>query len=80
MWRMENQRSKPIPIATIALLLIISAAIVYVLSIGPSVWLRNHGFISQPTLLTIYYPLLAAADRFPVLVKLIGWWASLFSD
>ena len=29
----------------------------YVLSIGPAVWLRTHNVITHDTLVTVYYPI-----------------------
>ena len=79
MARMDDQRSKPRPIATVALLLIWLVFTFYVLSTGPSVWLRDHGYLSQESLEAIYFPLLLIGKMFTPFMNFIEWWISFFS-
>jgi hypothetical protein len=55
-----------------------SVALLYVLSIGPAVLLRDSGRISQGTLLTVYAPIVWLT-HFGPFNQVIEWYASLWS-
>jgi hypothetical protein len=56
------------PVAIAILLIVFIAPPAYVASVGPAIWCRNRGVISQETLATVYWPI-KNADVWPV----VGW-------
>jgi hypothetical protein len=76
---MTSSRSSAAPVVAVAfvvLLLVLPA--LYVLSIGPAVWLVNHGYVDENIAETFYFPLLAAAERFDWVQNLLEPWMELF--
>lgn len=52
--------------------------VLYVVSIGPAVWLRDHSFIIQETIDSSYAPLIAAMDHWHPLRTAIQWYCRLW--
>jgi len=52
-------------------------AVVYVLSAGPAVTLRSHGYLSKGTFMSLYWPL-AWLSRFTPFGRLLDWYVSLW--
>lgn len=52
----ENKKRRPIAGMVIAVLILL-LPVLYVGSIGPAVWLREHGAVSQNTILAVYAPI-----------------------
>jgi hypothetical protein len=76
---MASSRSSAAPVIAVAfivLLLVLPA--LYVLSIGPAIWLVNHGYVDENIAETVYLPLLAAVEKFTWLERLLEPWVQLF--
>ncbi|HVW01068.1 MAG TPA: hypothetical protein VHB77_12035 [Planctomycetaceae bacterium] len=54
---------------------------VYVASVGPACWLREHGWLSQSAISAVYAPLIVIESRRPKLFRPIEryvmWWIDL---
>jgi hypothetical protein len=53
--------------------------ILYVLSIGPAVWLSDQGYTGDPESNPIYRPLVWLVDTFPTFEEFIDWYVDLWS-
>jgi hypothetical protein len=63
---MDDERpNKSSPRWVIVVVLLLATIVLYVLSTGPAVWLRNRGAISQEQLLAVYAPLSWLYDVVP---------------
>ena len=71
--------TRPVLVA-IALLLFLLLPTVYILGIGPAVWLIEHGYLSESVALLIYYPLDRLARNCEPLAEVFRWYISLFVD
>ena len=65
------RRSNPIAIAILLLVLLLPPA--YVASVGPAIWCRDRGIISQETMGTLYWPV-SAGFRLPVVGRALQWY------
>jgi hypothetical protein len=52
---------------------------VYVMSVGPAVWLQTRGYIGLAPLQTIYQPVVAVANTCRPLTGALHWYLSLFA-
>lgn len=59
----DKQSSRAAPVVAGAVLLLILLPVLYVLSIGPAVWLIDQGYVSDASALWFYAPLGALAER-----------------
>jgi hypothetical protein len=75
---MKSNRTAPL--VACVLLGLIFLPMLYVLSIGPAVWLSEHGYLSDEAGEWFYAPLAAAAERFPTIRGCLIWYMSLFGD
>jgi len=53
-------------------------AAIYMLSIGPAVWLHSRGYIGVSSVETIYQPLVVVANSWEPLDDSLGWYVDLF--
>jgi hypothetical protein len=76
---MANSRSSAAPVVAVAIVvLIVVLPVLYVLSIGPAIWLVNHGYVDENVAETMYLPVLLAVDKFNWLETLLNPWVDLF--
>jgi hypothetical protein len=68
------------PLVACVILGLIFLPVLYVLSIGPAVWLSEHGYLSDELGRWIYAPLSAAANHYPAIGRWLVWYMSLFGD
>jgi hypothetical protein len=73
---MKANRSAPL--AACAIFGLIFLPMLYVLSIGPAIWLSEHGYLSDEAGRWFYAPLAAVANRFPTIGNWLMWYMSLF--
>jgi len=70
---------KPSPPWAVAIILLLAVIVLYILSTGPAVWLRDHGVITQEQLLTAYAPIAWLDQNVPffrqALEAYLGLWA-----
>ena len=71
----KPRRSRAITWLTIALVV---APFLYVLSIGPAIWLLDRGLISKRPFETVYFPLARLADKYPAFKSTIEWYADFW--
>jgi hypothetical protein len=57
----------------------LALAVLYVLSIGPAILLRTHGYLSQDHFLTIYYPLVLASFYSRWILDALEWYCRLWA-
>ena len=62
----------------IAAILLVVLPPAYVLSIGPAIWLRERGWISEATSRTIYEPVMFCVRRSSWAHGWVGWYANLW--
>ena len=80
MGRMKNERkpSKGGWAIVVAMVVIVGLPTVYVLSIGPALWLCDHGYVRGRTVDAVYRPIYIADEEFPavgsVLHPYAAWW------
>ncbi len=60
----------------VAVLVLVS---VYMLSVGPAVWLQTRGYIGAGRLQTIYQPVVAVANTCQPLNNALHWYLTLFA-
>ena len=72
----ESRRSGPA--AVVVILVLIALPILYVLSLGPAVWLMEHNYLDRETARHIYYPLIFAAESIPLVRSVMQWYMELF--
>src|SRR3954447_1872982 len=53
----KERSNKSSPVWTVVILLLLASVPLYVLSTGPAIWLRDHGMVSQQTLVIVYAPI-----------------------
>lgn len=65
---MRNERKTTLgsgwSVAAVVLIAVLSLPILYVLSSGPMFWLKDHGYVSNELVTTLYYPLARLASGF----------------
>ena len=59
---------------------VIMLAVIYVLSVGPAIWFRDHDFISQDTILVVYAPIGWLYDKVPFAAQLLEAYAGLWAS
>lgn len=79
----ESKRSGPW-VAIVALLGVIGLPVLYVLSMGPAVWMHEQGYVSpgmESVLDYVYAPIAWAADNWEwagdILLMYLMWWVDL---
>jgi hypothetical protein len=65
---MNEERHRRASSGWVVSIALIVRSVLYVLSIGPAVWLRDKGYLGQDRLLAFYAPLIWIADKMP-----FGW-------
>lgn len=59
----EKQNSRAAPVVAGTIFLLILLPLLYVLSIGPAVWLIEHGYVNDASARWFYAPIGAIAER-----------------
>jgi hypothetical protein len=67
-------------VASVAVFILVLLVSVYVLSVGPAVYLIEHGIIDQEPLEFFYLPLIWLAAIFEPFREAINWYAELWTD
>ena len=52
--------------------------VLYVLSSGPVIWLKDHGFITNDVAGVFCFPLIMACEWFPELGRAVNWYVCLW--
>jgi hypothetical protein len=68
------------PIIAALLLLLFFLPVLYVLSVGPAVWLVNNGSLDEDTAKAFYWPLRIAIEACSPFRDALAWYISLFDD
>jgi hypothetical protein len=68
-----------VALAIVVLVLVVLPGI-YVVSLGPAVWLHDHQFIAPRVLVVVYWPLEMLAQASPAARDLLTWYGDLFRD
>ena len=71
------------PAAAVGVLLLVLLPILYVLSIGPAIWLHDHGFMPGPLediAEAVYTPLVWAASLSPALEAPLDFYIELWEE
>jgi len=76
---MDDQR-KRLPGFGVGLAFVALCAALYVLSVGPTVMLRDRGYVSAVKLETTYTPLVWFCDRCPPIGEVVEWYAEKWAS
>jgi hypothetical protein len=75
---MDESRRSATPVV-VAVLVTILLPVVYLLSIGPAVWLIQHEYLARETARAIYYPLVFAAEHNSWFNAALQWYSEWFA-
>jgi len=74
---MDESRKSAAPVVA-AVLIILFGPLLYVLSVGPAVWLIEHEYLSDECAELVYFPIILAADYSPSFMAVLDWYLQLF--
>jgi hypothetical protein len=75
---MEESRKSGGAAVVFVILALIALPILYVLSLGPAVWLMEHNYLDRDLARHIYYPLIFVAESIPLVRSVMQWYMELF--
>lgn len=58
--------------------LLILVPVLYVLSLGPAVWIGDHYELTRDVITAVYYPLFLLAKRFEPIKQMLDWYVGLW--
>lgn len=73
-----RQSGSATPVLAAILILVVVAPILYLLSLGPAVWLVEHGFIAGESIETFYLPVIALHESCPPIQPILEGYVELF--
>lgn len=62
----------------VAAVTILMFPLFYFLSVGPAVWLRDHGLVSNEALMIVYFPFVWLEQKSELCRNVIEWYAELW--
>lgn len=74
----DKRRGSAAVLITTIVILILCLPLLYVLSLGPAVWLVNHEYLDLSLAQRIYWPLEMVVERFDWLQPAVQWYVSWF--
>jgi hypothetical protein len=75
---MAESRKSAASVAVALMILVILLPILYVLSIGPAAWLVRHNYLNEDIAVIVYFPVIAAAEKFEWFSFVLKPWVELF--
>jgi hypothetical protein len=64
----------------IVVLVVVLLPLLYVASLGPAVWLLDHGYIAPRPVLIVYWPLESLAQESEAARDALTWYADFFRE
>jgi hypothetical protein len=67
-----------VPVVAVLVLMMLFLPMLYVVSIGPAVWLAQRGYLNQEATARWYYPIQWVHRKCPPLRPALEWYVMLF--
>ncbi len=74
----EKEISRGPPFVACALLVLMSLPVLYVLSLGPAIWLVENQYLSTPLAQWFYWPLELLGERSEFFTSCVRWYVEFF--
>ena len=76
--RDSHGKSRSAPIAIILIVLVVVLPLLYILSIGPAIWLLQSGYVGDEMIGAFYLPVIALHDNVPAIGHVLEKYVEFF--